>query len=140
MPRAHTIYLMRNDAPGRKPLQQAIDALKFKLVLDDGYAPFETSGYLPCTLEGEDSGFDIRFSEAKPDLSCFPALGARIGGRDAVIGLRWSGDARERASALIVSAALAEAFGAIAHDPDLDAVYGGPELTAMAREAASAAI
>jgi hypothetical protein len=140
MARAHTLYLMRNDAPGRKPLQEAIGALKFKLVLDESYAPFETSGYLPCTFEGEDAGFDIRFSELRPDLSRFPALAARIGGRDAAMAFRWSGDARERASALIVSAALAQAFGALAHDPESDTVYGAAELVVMAREAAAAAI
>ncbi|SFK56242.1 hypothetical protein [Methylocapsa palsarum] len=140
MARSHILYLARSDAPGRKPLQEAIDALKFRLVLDHAYAPFETSGYLPCTLEGEDAGFDIHFSEAKPDLSSFPALRARIGPRDGAMTFRWGGDPRERASALIVSAALAQAFGALAHDPETDAVYEAPALIAMAREAAAAAL
>lgn len=135
MPRTQTAFLDRKDAPGRKALQEAIDGLKFKLALDDAYAPFKTSGYLPCTLEGEDSGFDIRFQEVEADLAKFPALQAQIGGRDAAIAFRWSGDAREYASAMIVGAALAKSFGAIVHDPDADVIYSAEDLIEKARKA-----
>lgn len=138
MPRTQTAFLDRKDAPARKDLQQAINGLKFKLELDNSYAPFKTAGYLPCTLEGEDAGFDIRFQEVEADLSKFPALKARIGARDAAIVFKWSGDAREYASAMIVSAALAKNFGAIAHDPDADALFGADDLIAKAREAVAA--
>ncbi len=61
MARSQTAYLLRDDVPTRAALQKAIDGLKFKLTLDNSYVPFQTSGYLPCTLDGEDAGFDIRF-------------------------------------------------------------------------------
>lgn len=135
MARTTTAFLDRKDAPSRKALQEAIGGLKFKLALDDAYAPFKTSGYLPCTLEGEDSGFDIRFQEVEADLSKFPALQAQIGGRDAAIAFRWSGDAREYASAMIVGAALAKNFGAIVHNPDEDVIYSADDLIEKARKA-----
>ncbi|WP_026608230.1 hypothetical protein [Methylocapsa acidiphila] len=135
MPRSQTAYLDRKDAPSRKDLQQAITGLKFKLELDHAYAPFKTAGYLPCTLEGEDAGFDMRFQDVDADLSKFPALQAQIGARDAAIAFRWSGDVREFASAMIVGAALAKSFGAVLHDPDADAILSAEDLIAKAREA-----
>lgn len=136
MPRTQTAFLERKDAPSRKALQEAIDGLKFKLALDDGYAPFKTSGYLPCTLEGEDAGFDIRFQDVDAaEVAKYPALAAQIGARDAAIAFRWSGDVREFASAMIVGAALAKNFGAIIHEPDGDALCPAEKLIAKAREA-----
>ncbi len=135
MPRTQTVFLDRKDAPSRKDLQQAIDGLKFKLALDDSYAPFKISGYLPCTLEGEDAGFDMRFQEVEADLSRFPALQAEIGARDAAIVFKWSGDIREFASAMIVGAALARNFGAIVHDPDADSLQSAEDLIEKARKA-----
>jgi len=134
MARSQTAFLNRGDVPARQALQQAIDNLKFKLTLDDAYAPFKTSGYLPCTLEGEDAGFDIRFQEVgAQDRS--PALQSKIGQKDAAIAFRWSGDVRELASATIVCAALAKTFGAIVHDPDADVVYDADQLIKKARAA-----
>lgn len=134
MPRAQTAFLNRKDVPAREALQQAIDGLKFKLALDEAYVPFKTSGYLPCTLDGEDAGFDIRFQDVDAQAQS-PALRSRIGGRDAAIGFRWSGDVRELASAMIVCAALAKSFGAVVHDPDGDIVYDAERLIEKARAA-----
>ena len=46
MPRAQSAYLLRKDVPARKDLQKAIDGLKFKVTLDDGYAPFKSSAVI----------------------------------------------------------------------------------------------
>lgn len=108
MARALTAYLKRADVPARKALQQAINALAFPLTLDDGYVPFETSGYLPCTLDGEDAGFDLRFKDAASG-----AIETAIGDRDVAISCKWGGDPREEAAALAVCAALAISFDAI---------------------------
>ncbi|WP_036263758.1 hypothetical protein [Methylocapsa aurea] len=134
MPRSHTAFLNRADAPTRPALQQAIDGLKFKLTLDDAYVPLKTSGYLPCTLDGEDAGFDIRFQDVDAQ-SPSPALQSHIGGKDVAIVFRWSGDVRELASAMIVSAALARNFGAMVYDPDSDIVYNAEQLIEKARAA-----
>ncbi|MGJ5181949.1 hypothetical protein ACQR16_34865 [Bradyrhizobium oligotrophicum] len=104
MARVLTAYLKRNDVPTRTALQQAIARLPFALTLDGGYVPLDTSGYLPCTLDGEDSGFDLRFTDVEEP---------RADGCDVAMTLKWSGDPREEAAALAVCAALARTFGAI---------------------------
>ncbi|MGO9720965.1 MAG: hypothetical protein ACLPOA_10360, partial [Methylocella sp.] len=98
MARAQIAYLNRKDVPARKALQEAVDQLGFKVTLDDSYAPFKTAGYLPCTLDGEDAGFDMRFQDVAADIS--PALKSSIGSRDTAIGFRWAGDPREQLAAL----------------------------------------
>src|SRR6516225_1828139 len=127
MARAQTAFLERKDVPARQALQKAVDALKLKLTLDDGYVPFKSSGYLPCTLDGEDAGFDIRFHDAA-ELATTPELQSQIAGNDAAIAFRWGGDPREYASVMIVCAALAKDFGAIVHVPDDNSVYATQQL------------
>lgn len=61
MPRSYVALLAHADVPARKPLQEAITSLKFNLVFDGDYVPFETTGYLPCTFDGEDAGFNLKF-------------------------------------------------------------------------------
>lgn len=102
MPRTLTARLSRDRIPDREALQQAIAALDRPLALDAGEAPFATAGYLPCTLQGEDAGFDLRIGET-PDTG---------DGRAILLTLTWSGDPREEAAARIVCAALAAHFDA----------------------------
>jgi len=133
MPRAHSAFIARKDVPARKELQAAIKALKYKVTLDDGYVPFETSGYLPCTLDGEDAGFTIRFQ----DVGEVPAaVKEKLEGRDVEISFKWSGDIREVIAALAVSAALVNDFGAIIYDPDADKVVSKSAFLAKAQETA----
>jgi len=136
MPRAQSAYLLRKDVPARKDLQKAIDGLKFKVTLDDGYAPFKTSGYLPCTLDGEDAGFTIKFQDAAPGTAS-ANLKSALGERDVEIALKWSGDVREYIAAMSVCAALVQDFGAIVYDPDADKIYASGEFIEKAREAAA---
>ncbi len=136
MPRAQSAYLVRKDVPARKELQKAIDSLKFKVTLDDGYAPFKTSGYLPCTFDGEDAGFTIKFQDAAPDAAS-ANLKSALGGRDVEIALKWSGDVRELIAAMAFSAALVQNFGAIIYDPDGDKVYTSDAFIEKAKEAAA---
>lgn len=132
MARALTVYLERDAVPTRKALQQAIDALNLPLKLDDDYVPFETAGYLPCTLDGEDAGFDLRFKTLPADLADSSSLKASIGRRDTVIALKWNSDPREEGAALIYCAALAGSFGALVHDADSDALLSCNQLVARA--------
>jgi hypothetical protein len=132
MARAQTAYLYRKDVPVRKALQEAIDELGFKIKLDDSYAPFRPAGYLPCTLDGEDAGFDMRFQVVAADLP--PTLKSSLAGRDMAIGLRWAGDPREELAALTVCAALVKGFSAVVHEPDKDRLLSFDELLAKARD------
>lgn len=119
MARAQTAFMARTAVPARDALQKALDALKLRLVLDDGYVPLESSGYLPCTLDGEDAGFTLRFRPAQEELSAQPALAAALAtaGEVVAVEFKWSGDVREEVSAMGVCAALAGSFGAAVLDP-----------------------
>lgn len=132
MARALTAYLQSEKVPARKPLQQAIDALKFPLTVDDTYVPFETSGYLPCTLDGEDAGFDLRFKEP---VKLPPEVQEKVGTRDSALALKWGGDPREAAAALMVCAALAKSFDALVEEGDAGTFLSCDELVERARAA-----
>ncbi len=132
MIRAQIAYLNRKDVPARNSLQAAIHQLGFKVALDDSYEPFETKGYLPCTLDGEDAGFDLRFQHVEEGVSS--NLASAIGGRDTAMKFRWAGDPREQLAALAVCAALVEKFGAIVHEPERDRLLTLDELLERARK------
>lgn len=136
MARLFTAYLVRSEVPALDALQQALAALRFKLAIDDAYVPFKSSGYLPCTLDGEDGGFDLRFFGVEADPLPPAAVQAQLGARDVAIALRWGGDPREKICVLMVCAALAQDFGALVHDGERDCTRNAPELIEMAREAA----
>ncbi|MGY4303119.1 hypothetical protein ACVIJ6_000362 [Bradyrhizobium sp. USDA 4369] len=104
MARVLTAYLKRAEVPARASLQQAIDRFSFTLTLDETYAPLQSASYLPCTLDGEDAGFGLRFTEVTPP---------RHDERDVAMTLSWGGDPREEAVALAICAALAAKFGAL---------------------------
>jgi hypothetical protein len=133
MPRALTAYLKRADVPDRKALQDAIGALGLPLTLDDAYAPFATQGYLPCTLDGEDAGFDLRFTDTGAGIPPAP-VDAR-GARDTALRCKGSGDPREDAAAAIVCAALAESFGALVREGETETPLSSEQLIARARSA-----
>ncbi len=103
MARTLTAFLQPNRVPDRVALQRAIDALGRALALDAGDDPFATAGYRPCTLQGEDAGFDLRIGAAT-DIG--------DGHHEVQLTFRWSGDPREEAAACIVCAALAAGFDA----------------------------
>lgn len=123
MPRTFHVHVLPDAMPDLHGLQAAIKQLKFKLTLDEAYAPFETQGYLPCTLEGEDAGVDMRFARDVPGQ----------GERTSVMTLKWGGDPREHLSALVIAAAMASSFGAEVVDPDAATVVPSTALIKQAR-------
>lgn len=133
MSRALTAYLKCTDVPARKPLQRAVDELKLGLTLDSAYAPFEMAGYLPCTLDGEDAGFDLWFKKA--DFDGHPGLQSQIGDRDTAMLFKWGGDPREAASAMIVCAALVKNCDAVVREGAGDALFSFEQLVAKAKAA-----
>jgi hypothetical protein len=130
-----TAYVGRSSVPQRDALQQAIDALGFECKLDESYVPFKSAGFLPCVLNGKDSGFEIYFEPAAELLKGFPDLAKSVGKRDIAITFRWGGDMAEFASVLIVSGALATSFDAIVHYHDDDMLYSAEQTVEEARAA-----
>jgi hypothetical protein len=136
MARAQSAFLSRSNVPGRKDLQAALDALGFKITLDDTYVPLKSSGYLPCTLDGEDSGFTIKFADIAESGELPEPVRAEIGERDVEISFRWSGDQRELACAMAVGAVLSKSFSAVIYDPDGKNIVATDDLIGKARKAA----
>ena len=132
MARVQVAYLNSKDVPARKALQEAVYQLGFKVTLDESYVPFKTAGYLPCTLDGEDAGFDMRFQNVATDT--LPAPKSSIGTRDTAILFRWAGDPREQLAALAVCTALVKQFGAIVYEPDQDILLSFDQQLSKVRD------
>ncbi len=128
-------YLNKSRVPQLAAWQAAIDQLGFDCKLDRSYTPFLSSGFLPCQLIGMATGFEIYFESPVDTLNIQPHLTNIIGTRDTEIILQWGGSMAECACALIVSAALAKEFDAIAYYQDDDLLYSTKQLV---EEAAAA--
>lgn len=128
-----TLFLQRDQVPDRQTLQDAIKKHKFGLSVESEYVPFECSGYIPCTIDGEDAGFEIKFSESAAQTN-IPDL---PGDRDVVIILRWGGDPRERCSALIIAAVLAYNFDSMVWDENTKTFHATEHLLQDAKTAFS---
>lgn len=126
MARTLHVYLEPARVPSLADLQATIRGLRFALTLDPGYVPQQTQGYLPCTLEGEDAGVDLRF-DTPPDQP------ASAESRATRITLRWGGDPREELTARVLAAAFAQDFDARVLDPDHDTVQTAEALLKQAR-------
>lgn len=123
-----TAYVFRQSVPDRELLQAAIDSLGFDCKVDASYVPFESTGFLTCTLNGNGSGFEIFFEPSAEALNEFPELAEAVGSREIGITFRWGGDMAECACVLIVSAALAKSFGAVVHYQDDNLLYSAEQL------------
>ena len=134
MSQQQTVYLSRAKVPHLAALQEAIDALGFDCQVDDSYVPFESEGYLPCVLNGLESGCEILFEPASDPREEFPHLAAVIADRDVAISFRWSSSFAEGACIYIVSAALARSFDGIVHYEDDDMLYSVDEAIGAAHE------
>lgn len=123
MARSFTVLIHQADFPLRASLQAAIKDLNFNLTVEDDYVPFVSSGYLPCTLEGEDAGLMLRFFKHEPDSD-----------KDDSVNLQWSGDPREKVTVLIIASALASRFNALVFDEN-SAPVSASTLVGMAKQA-----
>lgn len=123
MARSFTVLIHQTDFPLRAALQAAIKDLKFNLTVEDDYVPFVSSGYLPCTLEGEDAGLMLRFYKHEPPSDA-----------DDSVNLQWSGDPREKITVLIIASALASQFNARVLDEN-GALTSASALVSMATQA-----
>ncbi len=118
MARKLLLCLQADQAPALAALQAHIKSLGFQLTVDEGYAPFEAAGYLPCTLEGEDAGVDLRWEQDAALPEAAQALEGERGARRALARLAWAGDPREELSALVLAAAIAQLAPGLIVDPD----------------------
>jgi hypothetical protein len=126
--------LRKESVPSRAEWQAAIAHLGFDLQLDLELKPFESSGFLPCTLAGKQSGFEIYYEPADEIVKAYPHLKEKTGSRHYSISFRWGGDMAEGACVMIASAALAKSFDAVLYYPDDDLLYSSDDLVRDAKE------
>lgn len=134
MARALYAYLEPDRMPERAALQAAIRKLGIPLTVDEAWVPFQTTDYLPCTLEGEDAGVYVRFARdaALPEPAA--ALAGARGARSAEVQLRWGGDKRGELAATLIAGALADSFDALVLEPERGVRKSTSGLKAHARE------
>jgi hypothetical protein len=135
MSQTQTAFIEKSLVPDRSKLEEAVRALGFDLSIDEFYRPFDCSGFLPCVLEGNQSGFEIDFDSSDELLLRFPNLKDAVGGRDSTISFRWGGDMSECACVMIVAAALAKSFGAVIYYQDDRLLYSTDQVIAEANGA-----
>ena len=118
-----TAFIEKSRVPEREQLETAVRALGFDLTVDKFYKPFDCSGFLPCVLRGDQSGFEIDFDSAAELLVRYPHLKQEVGTRESAVSFRWGSDMSECACSLIVAAALAMDFGAVIYYRDGGVLY-----------------
>jgi len=120
MSRTRIATLGANRLPDAALLNRALKAQRLKLSVDSEWGDVEHNGYVPCALEGEDAGFELRRSTGTDGQP--------------VLVFRWGGDRREQAAALAVLSVLASQFGAEVTDPELRESYAPDQLTRLAEQ------
>jgi hypothetical protein len=103
-------FLKSTNVPTRDGLQQAINRAGFGLTLDATYQPRTNVGFVPCTLNGKETGVEMYFDDSKELLDSFREIAED---RDCCISFRWGGDMRECACAMVVSYVLADSFDVV---------------------------
>lgn len=132
MPLSQTVLLNRADIPSHSALESTLKELQFKLSVDAAYEPLKSSGYLPCTLNGEDGGVQIRFEQLSDYAKEFPDVAGDAGSRDIAIRLRAGGDPREEVCVLMIASALARSAGALIHDARKQVMVPATDLASQA--------
>lgn len=137
MAKPYTLYLRKAQLPDQATLQAAINALKFKLVVEVEYATLvatiPNNAYLPCVIVGEDGGVTARLQPIVRPLAELPQIEAALGDRDISIKLGSGGDPREDACLFILAGVFATRFAAIVQLGDKDEVLDAEALCKKAR-------
>jgi len=110
MSRTRTATLVASDLPDVTHLNRALRDQPLERTVDPAWGDDEYNGYLACTVDGEENGFELHRSTRADDQR--------------VLSVRWGG---EQAAAIAVLSALAGLFGAeVADPPALCRLSAGP--------------
>jgi len=124
------VYLNRRDMPSPQAWQAAISEADFPVLMDINFDVDSSSGFRPCPVNGQLSGFEYYSSDISPgderdvgvpadaDFSILFSIGA------------WP---LERVSALAASSVLASVSGGIICDPQEGQFIGAKDAIAWAK-------
>ena len=68
------VLVMKERLPDRGSWQQAIEKLLLPMVLDPTLKVPSASGFVPCTLDGAESGFELYWDSAPDLIACLARL------------------------------------------------------------------
>ena len=128
-------FITREAVPTLDALQASVDQLGFDCKIGNAYVPLNSSGFLPCILKGQASGFEIGFGSAAEALRDMPDLPEVVGRRETAISFRWGGSMAECACVMAVCSALARDFDAVVYYPDDELLYSVSDLRAETLQA-----
>lgn len=111
------LYTFLDALPDRQAWQAAIDETDVDLKLDPELDLTGDSGFSPCVLKEQSSGFELQVMPAAELLRDNPSLVPSAGARLHAVCFRWGGDLAECACVLGATLALMRRFNAVAYDP-----------------------
>ena len=116
-------FIKSESIPTRDGWQEAIASLDLPLELDKELDPLHNTGYVPCLLNGESSGFELYLDDAESLLTYYSHRKNEVAGLDKSLSFRWGSDLSECACVMAAAVALVNACGAIAYYPNDDILY-----------------
>ena len=128
------IFLNRSDMPMPTSWQQSIDDCGFTLRIDTDFDPLQFTGFLPCSLDDHQTGFEYylwpKEEVAAPGTYLVPA----VKDYDSVVTFVWDGNLREMIAVTMAAGALAASCFSVLHSPEDDSIVGGEKALGYARE------
>lgn len=121
-------FVEKDRLPARAAWQAAIEQLRYPLRLDPELDLSTASGFSPCILDGNESGFDLYLDRVAEIAEAYPHIRDRISRCTWAVSFRWGGDLRECACVSAAAAALIQCAGALVYYPEDDLWYGAEEL------------
>ena len=120
--------------PTPEQWQQAIAKNGFELRLDHGFDPFVFTGFLPCSLSGNVTGFEYYFSVKEDIAGPETYLAAATAQFDSVVSFVWGGNFREAAAVMMAAGSLADSCPSLMHDPQDDSSINNEDALGYARQ------
>jgi hypothetical protein len=129
------VFIPAGPLPSCDAWQAAIDRLGFPVVIDPGLDLPRSSGFRPCVLDGQASGFELYCDSGADLVAEYPQLRGRVDrAASTALIFQWGGDLRECACVLAAAAALVDSWRGLAYYPDDDLIYDAATLARDFRE------
>lgn len=125
--------------PDRRRWQEAIDLIGLPVVLDNELDLPVTTGFRPCIVSGQPSGFEISLDAVPELLAQYQQLQGNAANARIAVSFRFGGDLGECACALAAAAGLLKICPGVAYSPDDDVFYTPEALEDECRQCLSSA-
>ncbi len=131
---SRTVYLRRSSVLAPTAWADAIRAAGFAMDLDTDFAIESHSGFLPCTYDGKEGGFEYDFTAVSEKEIGEDTVKPAIGDRDTAITFVTHSSMRGLVTAVVAAAVLCEKTDGVLHDEESDEFIAARDALADARE------